>query len=172
MAAPGKSVSKRKHVQDLKEDDLLQISKVGLQDLINSEGQAAITEPSEKKQKADVDNELDNSSEGKCEQGNVFSDMLAYTQNMLGFEPKTLSDDVFYSQYSVSVVDDLPLHDFIKEILAKVWKDANKEEIPHFLGKKYRLAQYDGRFPQIPKVNAILSSMVSPSSLFSERSSF
>ncbi|KAJ1199524.1 hypothetical protein NDU88_003358 [Pleurodeles waltl] len=60
--------------------------------------QAALTESSEKKHKGDDDDEeLYTSPKGKYVQGNVFSDILAYIQDVLGFEPKSLVVDGFYS---------------------------------------------------------------------------
>ncbi|KAJ1144525.1 hypothetical protein NDU88_010823 [Pleurodeles waltl] len=88
--------------------------------------QAALAEPSAKKQKRDDDEELDNSPNGKYVRGMIFSDMLAHIRDVLGFEPKSLVDDGFYAHYRASEVDDLPFHDIISNILAKEWKAIDK----------------------------------------------
>ncbi|KAJ1179505.1 hypothetical protein NDU88_004739 [Pleurodeles waltl] len=117
--APGTAASNRKHVQEMEEGDLLRISRDDLQALINNVVQAALNDPQYKKQKGDNDEDMDNSPKGKYVQSKVFSDMLAHIREVLEFEPKNLVNEGFYSQYSSSVVDDLPMYDIIKDILAK-----------------------------------------------------
>lgn len=162
---PAKVVSKQHNVQDLQEDDVLQIFRADLHELVNSAVQSALLEPAAKRSKDDDDEEdMDNSAEGKYVQGKVFSDMLVHIQEVLGFDPKTLSDEGFYAQYSSSVVDDLPFHDVLMDILTKEWLEVDKQGIPRFLGKRYQLAGFNTQFPAIPKLNSLLSSMASASS--------
>lgn len=163
---PAKAVSKQHNVQDLQEDDVLQICRADLRDLIDSAVQSALLEPAAKRAKDDEE-ELDNSPKGKYIQGKGFSDMLVHIREVLGFDPKSLTEDGFSTQYSSSVVDDLHFHDVLKDILTKEWLEVDKQGIPRFLGKRYRLADFDSQFPAIPKVNSLLSSMASSSSSLS-----
>ena len=130
---------------------------------------SALSEPQTKAPRLEEDDQPED-LHSKYIQAPQLKALLKHIGDMLGFKEQAVSEDDFYAQYAPVQDNALPMHDVIKSMILKDWKDVDKQSIPRFLRKRYVLEGFEDNFPQTPKVNTILASMSSSSSLASEDS--